>query len=202
MSDLQDGAAVRVGPERFDVVQRTLGRAFTDDPVWTWLVRGPAVERRAGLALASIARVYLRLGGEVWMTRSGEAVAVWAGPEVPSATGKDFLRVAPAMTRALRPSGLRRIAEFEKVDAKHPAEPHWYLAILGTDPAHQRRGHGARVMEPALDRADQAGVGCYLESSKEDNVPYYRRYGFEVTEEVTLAGGRGPTIWLMWREPR
>jgi ribosomal protein S18 acetylase RimI-like enzyme len=199
---LAGDGVVTAGPAEDAVVRRTLGRAFVDDPVWTWLVRGGAYERRTGLALWGFGRVYQRLGGQVLMTRSGEAVAVWAGPHVPKPRPADFGPAVLPMLRAVRPARLRRLAAFDEVDRRHPREPHWYLAILGTDPAHQRRGLGSRVLAPALERADGTGVGCYLESSKAENVPYYRRHGFEVTEEVRLADGRGPTVWLMWRDPR
>jgi hypothetical protein len=58
------------------------------------------------------------------------------------------------------------------------------------------------VLGPVLARADEEGVGCYLESSKESNVPFYRRHGFEVTAEHDIAGGKGPRTWLMWRDPQ
>jgi ribosomal protein S18 acetylase RimI-like enzyme len=103
---------------------------------------------------------------------------------------------------ALGLTGLRRLTALAEVDAHHPREPHWYLAVLGTDPAHQGRGFGSAVMEPVLARADEEGLGCYLESSKESNVAFYARHGFRVTQELDLAKGAGPRLWLMWRDPR
>jgi ribosomal protein S18 acetylase RimI-like enzyme len=83
----------------------------------------------------------------------------------------------------------------------HPAEPpHWYLAILGTDPDAQGRGLGSRLLAPVLERCDEDGVGAYLESSKERNIAFYARHGFRVTRTWRLP--RGPLLWAMWRDPR
>ncbi len=60
---------------------------------------------------------------------------------------------------------------------------------------------GTRVIEPMCAKADADGVGLSLESSKESNVPFYSRFGFEARD--TLHHRRnGPTMWLMWRDPR
>ncbi|WP_422423355.1 GNAT family N-acetyltransferase [Rhodococcus sp. 7Tela_A2] len=42
---------------------------------------------------------------------------------------------------------------------------------------------------------------AYLEPSKEVNIGYYERFGFEVTREIVIPRG-GPTLWAMWRNPR
>ena len=55
-------------------------------------------------------------------------------------------------------------------------------------------------MAPVLERCDTDGVGAYLESSKESNIAFYSRHGFQVTEEIKLLAG--PPMWKMWRDPR
>jgi ribosomal protein S18 acetylase RimI-like enzyme len=87
------------------------------------------------------------------------------------------------------------------VESMHPHEPHWYLATLGTAVEMQGRGVGSALLRPVLSHCDAAGLPCYLESSKERNVPFYRRHGFEVVHELKLPDD-GPPIWTMWREPR
>ncbi len=57
------------------------------------------------------------------------------------------------------------------------------------DPAYQRRGAGAKLLEWGLERADQLGLPAYLESSK---VGYrlYKRHGFEDVDEIVTDLGK------------
>jgi len=72
--------------------------------------------------------------------------------------------------------------------------------VLGTDPQHQGKGIGSALLAPVLAKCDAEGIPAYLESSKERNIPFYRRHGFEVTTELNLKNG--PSLWPMWRDPR
>ena len=83
----------------------------------------------------------------------------------------------------------------------HPAEPHWYLSVIGSDPAVRGGGFGQALMRSRLDRVDAEHAPAYLESSNPDNIPYYLRFGFEVTGEIVLPDG-GPVLTAMWRQPR
>jgi GNAT superfamily N-acetyltransferase len=93
------------------------------------------------------------------------------------------------------------MATLRVLEGHHPAAPHWYLQVLGTEPAEHGRGIGSALMAPVLERCDDEGVPAYLESSKERNIPYYERHGFRVTGELDLPKG-GPPVWPMWRDPQ
>ena len=112
-----------------------------------------------------------------------------------------ILRLAPVMVRGIgrrTAKALQGLNRMEKAHADHP--DHYYLAVLGTRPDRQGEGVGSALMAPVLATCDAEGIGAYLESSKESNIPFYRRHGFEVVGEVTFPSG--PTIWPMWRDPR
>ena len=85
------------------------------------------------------------------------------------------------------------------IGPRHPNEPHWYLAALGTDPARHGQGVGSALLAPILARCDAEGVPAYLETQNEANVAFYGKRGFQVREEVDVAGM--PKLWLLWREP-
>jgi ribosomal protein S18 acetylase RimI-like enzyme len=181
---------------------RSLAAAFDDDPVWRWLVGDrPSFTWRTSQIMRSLTTMHLGTGS-VWISPDAQAVGVWAPPNRYRTSNARFLAVAHRFIPAAGVAGMKRFADLHTLDTLHPAAPHWYLSVLGTDPAHQGRGLGSAVMAPAMAHADADGVGCYLESSKEGNITFYRRHGFEVTGTYDCDDGRGPRLWLMWRNPQ
>jgi GNAT superfamily N-acetyltransferase len=182
---------------------QVLADAFYDDPAISWMVPDDERRRRLGsLGFTSwLNKIYLPKN-EVYTDAERRAAALWSPPGKWRMSVGLQLRLAPRMVRVVGPKRLPLVLRgLTVLDKKHPDDrPHWYLGVLGTDPEHQGKGLGSAVMQPVLDRCDAEGLGAYLESSKEQNVPFYGRHGFEVTEEVRLP--EGPPLWLMWREPR
>jgi GNAT superfamily N-acetyltransferase len=181
---------------------RMLARAFHDDPVASWScrpnhLRPRVLERLFGMRLRDL---YPR--GEIWTDDELRSVAVWAAPDKWHTTARQDAAYASCLLHprlALRMPMV--VTGLLRAQSLHPEEPpHWYLAILGTDPSAQGQGLGSAMMGPILEELDRDGVGAYLESSKEQNLDFYARHGFRVTSEKDLP--RGPRLWPMWREPR
>jgi GNAT superfamily N-acetyltransferase len=180
---------------------RMLARAFHDDPVAMWSCRPDAL-RPAMLARFHGARLRQLLPhGEIWSTPGLASAALWAPPQRWKTTPREDLQLAGCIMRprlAIRAPLIA--AGLLGIERAHPrAEPHWYLAVLGTDPSEQGQGLGSAVLQPVLERCDSDHVGAYLESSKERNIDFYARHGFRVTQELRLP--RGPHVWAMWRDP-
>lgn len=89
---------------------------------------------------------------------------------------------------------------FEQMEKFHPAEPHWYLPMIGVDPARQGAGVGSALMAEALKVIDRDGAIAYLESSNPRNISLYKRHGFEVIGEIQ--SGSSPTVRPMLRKAR
>ncbi|MBD0694507.1 GNAT family N-acetyltransferase [Streptomyces sp. CBMA123] len=174
-------------------------RAFGDDPMMCWFFPDDATRPAAldGYFSTLLTRQYLPHGV---CERTEHAAALWVGPEAQEKAVPDegTIRELSGLLGD-RTGWFRHCAEAAAANA--PQEAHWYLAVIGADPAAQGRGQGAALLRSGLARADAAGLPVYLESSKQENLGLYRHFGFEVEEEVRLPAN-GPTLWAMRRGPR
>ncbi len=181
---------------------RMLARSFFDDPVSIWSCKPDAL-RPAVLERFQAARLrQLLKEQDVWTTPELSSAALWASPGRWKTTPRQDASLARGL---LHPRLLGRapliVAGLLGIERRHPrTPPHWYLAVLGTDPSAQGQGLGSAVLAPVLEQCDADGVGAYLESSKERNIDFYARHGFRVMAELRLP--RGPSMWPMWRDPR
>jgi GNAT superfamily N-acetyltransferase len=179
-----------------------LTRAFLDDPVAAWAYPPERLRPRALERFQATRLRQLIVHDEVWTTSELNCAALWAPP---GHWHSSLLETAQLLPAFARPRLLVRVplvaVGWERLERAHPrSPPHFYLAVLGTDPSAQGRGLGSAVLQGVLDQCDSDGVAAYLESSKERNVDFYARHGFRVIERIELL--RGPPMWKMWREAR
>jgi GNAT superfamily N-acetyltransferase len=197
-----------LGRSGLDEASRLAVRAFGEDPFFHFLMpeeqfrdRGLRIIHRTVLAHAGkFARIRTVRGstGEI------AGVALWLPtgrfPPSPAAQAAQLPGVLRAFAR--RPRTMARGAAYMKASAKaHPKDPHWYLLLLMTDPVHQRQGVGTLLLHDGLARVDEEGVASGLETQNEENLAYYRRFGYELRTTLTPVPG-GPPLYSMWREPR
>ncbi len=205
----------RATPADLEAMAGTLAAAFGDDPIYGWFIRRDA--RRAEALrrfFADEVRDYLASGEagatgatkQAWVTAAVDGVngvAMWQPPPGGQRTPIGaLLRAAPHFARD---TGLVRLPRLlwlvRATEAKHPRIPHWYLSVLGVHPSTQGAGVGSALLRPVLEACDRDRLPAYVESSKERNLPFYARHGFKVMERLDFPL-RGPSLWLMWREPR
>jgi GNAT superfamily N-acetyltransferase len=196
--------------QRADIpeLSHVLGRAFYDDPVSVWIM--PDDKARAAHLrkfFATVTRHHHLAGGGAEVASDGStigAAALWDPPGRWKQSTREQLMMLPSFIFGFgfRLSTGRKLGDLlNRMKQQHPEQPHWYLAVIGSDTSVRGQGYGQALMHSRLDRVDAEHAPAYLESSKPENVPYYHRFGFEVSGEIVLPDG-GPTLWPMWRAPR
>jgi GNAT superfamily N-acetyltransferase len=177
-----------------------LARAFYDDPVFGWFFpdEGSRHQRLQRFFVTELHHESLGHGAVEVACVDGRVAgaAVWFPP------GASLATEASALPGYLRAFGRRLVivSQYESVAVSaHPRDdPHWYLNVIGVDPARQGHGLGAALLRSRLRRCDQEGLPAYLESSKLGNVPLYEHFGFQVTGALGLPEG-APVVNTMWR---
>ncbi len=176
--------------------------AFYDDPTWSWAFPDPHARRAQHRALWGLFVAGAMRYPWVWLAARNTAVSVWIPPGGSDLSEQQEESLQPLLVRLLGRDAARVLRAFELIETAHPRDaPHYYLSLLGTDPARRGHGYGLGLLAANLRLIDDAGAPAYLESSNPANVSRYERHGFEVIGSLDLPED-GPTIHTMWRAPK
>lgn len=180
-------------------------QAFHDDPLFVHLHPDPSTRQRdfAREHAAYLNRIYLPVGLAEGAEVDGRlaGIALWLPPDAQRGL---TLREWSCIPTLIGTVGVRRtwdmIREYGAFDAAWPSgERFHYLGLIAVAPEAQGRGVGSALLRAGVDRADEDGVGVYLETGTESNLAFYHRHGFEVLQEIHLP--TAPMHWAMWRPP-
>lgn len=191
--------------EQLSEAAASLARAFQDDPLQTHVFPDP-VERAARSPAHFVPLLEYGLRYGTVLTTAGESTgsAVWLPPgnthvtdERAAAAGLDRLPELLGVEAATRFfAALSAVEPFHRTDV--PAD-HWYVLVVGVEPAAQGRGVGGALLAPILEQADRDGLPCYLETAQPRNIGFYEHLGFRVLREVVSAEN-GLRLWTFRRD--
>jgi GNAT superfamily N-acetyltransferase len=138
-----------------------------------------------------------------WLTQEGEATSIWIPPGGTELTPEQEIMLVELARQHLGSTSGRYLELLERFGAAHPhAEPHYYLSLLGTHPAHRGKGIGMRLLAHDLALIDGEHLPAYLESSNAANNDRYARVGFEPIGEFSFPADDGLVVTTMWRPAR
>ena len=198
-------AIVPLKREQLNEAAASLARAFQDDPFQVHVFPDP-IERaaRSPAHFVPLLEYGLRFGTVLTTAGAPTGSAVWLPPGNTQITDK---RAAEA--------GLDRLPELLGVEAAtrffaalNAVEPyhktdvpvdHWYLLVIGVEPAAQGRGFGGALLAPILEQADRDGLPCYLETAQPRNIGFYEHRGFRVLRDVVAEDSR-LRLWTLRRD--
>jgi ribosomal protein S18 acetylase RimI-like enzyme len=175
----------------------TVVLAFAADPMarWCWPDARQYLTGMPNFTMAFGGAAFTR--DSAFCTENYAGAALWLPPgEHPDEDALGQI-VEQTVSSAIRGDLLTIMEQMGKY---HPEEPHWYLPLIGVDPAHQGRGYGDALMTHALRRCDREQSLAYLESSNPRNITLYQRHGFEAIGKIQV--GSSPTMVPMLRRPR
>ena len=187
---------------------QVLALAFRDNPLNTAVIQAGSKKRYRSNLAGMRALLHASLGHALMLEVREAGSDGRGGPSGVLIGTEPYGYPLPGPTfaghlRCLFGQGLRAMGRWAQVyrvlEAAHPLEPHWYLAVLGIEPEHQRKGSGAALLHAFLETVDAAGDPSYLETDRQENIAFYARAGYEVVREVPVLE---VPVWCMWRPAR
>jgi len=126
--------------------------------------------------------------GEIWISDDDQACALILHPDKKK-TSLDAIMWDVKL--ALKVIGLDRVGKVLKRESEikkvHPISNFAYLWFIGVNPELQGRGVGSRLMEEVIAECQKIKRPIYLETSVDRNVPWYKKFGFEVFQSLDLS---------------
>jgi GNAT superfamily N-acetyltransferase len=180
-----------------DPVVNAIALAFRADPVAHWFFpdRQRYLNYFPGFVKAFAGAAFEHGSGDCIEDFSG--AALWLPPGVHPDEKALFTLLQHSIPKR---DQANVFALLEQMDRNHPAEPHWYLPMIGVEPAKQGNGYGTALLKRGLERCDGEDKLAYLESSSPKNIPLYERHGFESIGAIQV--GSSPRLFPMLRKPR
>lgn len=182
-----------------------LGRAFADNPGLVAVLAHLSQEKRHA-ALPGIKRGFARASVRYGVARGAWLDAQLVGASLEFGPGqyplslRAFAAVASGCVRtSLLPAATRFLHINAWMEKRHEKTKHFYLMVLGVEPALQGKGVGGGLLRDLSSRADAARVPAWLETDKDANVSLYERHGYRVVDDEVLPKLGGLRMWTMRR---
>jgi len=128
------------------------------------------------------------LFGKVFISEDRKACALLLYPEMKKMT---FKSMAIDLRLILKGIGLwnvfRAMNRESRIKVKQLKERKAYLWFIGVDPKYQKYGLGKRLLEEVIINCTSDKRPIFLETSTMENLPWYKKFGFEVYDTLDLS---------------
>ena len=191
--------------EQIKAASIVCARAFKDDPWTSYIFSGDDKwENKMRYMLEFYLRLEMRLGEVYTVSPKLEGVAGWLPSD--RKIGLINLLRSGFHIYSIR-YGFRALIRDGKIDSfcqrirdKYAPKKHLYLALLAVDPKYQGNGYGGALLKPMLERLDKEKLPCWLDTSGEKNISFYKHFGFIIMHQAEYPGSQ-LVITTMQRDP-
>lgn len=127
------------------------------------------------------------LVGDVFLSDDKKSCALITYPDKKKTTLKSVLLDVKLILSAVGIKNIKKtLAREGMINKMHPKEPMYYLWFIGVDPEHQNEGIGSILLDDIIEDSEHKGRPIYLETSTVKNLPWYKKFGFQIYHELDL----------------
>lgn len=182
-------------------VSQCMAAAFATDPLISFFFEGSSLgrDRSSEWFFSVLLRARVALGMPALLAREGsQLLGVAMGYRTDRPDWPEQFSTEWDELEASAPGIAERFDAYERIsDDGLPAEPHYYLGVIGVAPGAKGKGVGAALLDAfcGISAADPLSSGVYLETGNPENLAFYQCHGFLVRNEGPLGTG---SLWCLF----
>lgn len=169
------------------LVVNMLSKAFDENQSVNYIVLQDNNRKKRIDALMEYSFDVCLLFGEVFLSDDRKGCALVLYPEKKRTT---FRSIGLDLKLVFNGIGFKNVIKALKRETKikgiRPDIPMTYLWFIGVNPEYQHFGLGKRLMEEVIIKSKSENRKIFLETSTLENLPWYRKFGFEIYDELTF----------------
>jgi hypothetical protein len=128
------------------------------------------------------------LFGDVFLSEDKKACALVLYPDKKKTTFKTVLLDVKLILNTVGLKNINKTLAREKIIKNiQPKEPMNYLWFIGVDPSFQHSGIGTGLLNDLILDSEEKKRPIYLETSTLKNLPWYKKFGFQIYHEEDLS---------------
>jgi hypothetical protein len=118
--------------------------------------------------------------GKVYLSEDKKACALILLPHLKKTTISSALLDIQLVFKSIGLKNTGKVMKREKIiNSFHPKTPFIYLWFIGVNPEFQGHGVGSKLLQQIITESDKLALPVYLETSTEENIPWYHKHGFQ-----------------------
>ncbi|MBN8833698.1 MAG: GNAT family N-acetyltransferase [Niastella sp. SCN 39-18] len=128
------------------------------------------------------------LFGDVFLSDDKKACALITYPDKKKTTLKSILLDVKLILSAVGLKNIKKtLAREAMINKIQPNELKYYLWFIGVDPEYQNEGIGSILLDEIIEDSEHKKRPIYLETSTLKNLPWYKKFGFQIYHELDLS---------------
>jgi len=126
--------------------------------------------------------------GEVYISDDRTAAALVLYPEKKKTNFSSILLDVKLILNCIGVSNIAKAVKRESSIKKiQPEIPMYYIWFIGVHPDYQGNGTGSQLMGELIKESVKQQKPIFLETSTLSNLPWYKKFGFEIYNELELS---------------
>ena len=126
--------------------------------------------------------------GDVFLSDDRKACALILYPDKKKTTLKSILLDIKLIFSCIGVENIKKaLVRESKIKQLQPKTTMYYLWFIGVDPEHQNEGIGSVLLDEIINDSKNKQRPIYLETSTLKNLPWYKKYGFQIYNELELS---------------